>query len=332
MSKKWKLILGKQYVIFFNNFMVDFDKPWKKKNCCFYELHRSSFQQNLTRTVPTRPCAMEILKFLPQTCTGEGTWRRSVQQVPNSNGGLFVLTTNLAAPEFHPLGGKPHNRGICLSKNHVFRHAKKNMFWLLIPDSSRSVRDTSSKAIWVGHVPPTPYLFNWHRKTQLTPSHPRKNAKTAPPSCKPHVIWSDEGESKWNDITTTSTTLVELDFFFSPLWGTLWFSNGMAGSFWWSWLISRVTVVTVMVSLSKKSKIAGVAQKRRQTFFAVQHSSDCSDFCSLFEVTWCWSSCQPLQGELTTFKNATFVTSHESSWLLHETPSNGLHDCNPPNL
>lgn len=46
----------------------------------------------------------------------------------------------------------------------------------------------------------------------------QKNAKTAPPSCKPHVIWSDEGQSKWNDITTTNTTLVELDFFFSPLW------------------------------------------------------------------------------------------------------------------
>ena len=208
---------------------------------------------------------------------------------------------------------------------------QKKHVLLLIPDSSRSVRDTSSKAIWVGHVPPTPYLFNWHRKTQLTPSHPRKMPKLHPQAVS-HTL---SGVMKVSPNGMTSQPPAPLlwnwTFFLATL-GTLWFSNGMAGSFWWSWLISRVTVVTVMVSLSKKSKIAGVAQKRRQTFFAVQHSSDCSDFCSLFEVTWCWSSCQPLQGELTTFKNATFVTSHESSWLLHKTPSNGLHDCNPPNL
>ena len=58
------------------------------------------------------------------------------KQVPNSNGGLFVLTTNVAGT------GIPSTRGEALqqrhmSKNHVFRHAKKTHVLLLIPDSSR---------------------------------------------------------------------------------------------------------------------------------------------------------------------------------------------------
>ena len=139
MAKKRKLILGKQNVICFNNFMVDFDEPWKKKNCCFYELHRSSSNKAWPEPSPPFP-PHDHVKWNPQVPSANvHLWRnltkiRSKFQTPT--GGLFVLTTNVAAPEFYPLGGKPHNRGLCLPKIMSFAMQKKHVL-LLIPDSSR---------------------------------------------------------------------------------------------------------------------------------------------------------------------------------------------------
>ena len=60
---------------FFNSFLVDFHR-FLLRCCCFYDLKVLFSSKTLTRSPPfplSRPCH-EILKFLPQTCTGEGTY------------------------------------------------------------------------------------------------------------------------------------------------------------------------------------------------------------------------------------------------------------------
>jgi len=244
---------------------------------------------------------------------------RNLAQVPNSNGGLFVLT-------IHPLGGEAlQQRHICLSKNHIFRHAKKTCFATHTGLISLGVSDTSSKAIWVGHVPPTPYLFNWHRKTQLTPSHPRKMPKLHPQAVS-HTL---SGVMKVSPNGMTSQPPTPL------LWNWTFFSRHFGNTLVLKW-DGRIFLV-ILTDLTghgsrwwchcQRNPRSQVSPKKTSDFklFGTQ---DCSDFCSLFEVTWCWSSCRRLQGELTTFK-MRHSWHPMKSWLLHKTPSNGLHNCNP---
>ena len=89
-----------------------------------------------------------------------------------------------------------------------------------------------------------------------------------------------------NGMTSQPPTplLLELDVFFSPLSEHFGPQMGLPDPFV---ILTDLTGhgghgdgVTVKEIQDRRCR-----QKRRQTFFAVRHSSDCSDFCSLFEVT-----------------------------------------------
>lgn len=140
------------------------------------------------------------------------------KQVPNSNGGAVCSYNQRCRTGILSTRGEASQQRIMSSKNHVFRHAKKTCFATHTGLISLGVSDTCSKAHMSGSCSSNSLPIQLASKNTTNSKSSQKNAQTAPPSCKPHVIWSDEGQSKWNDITTTNTTLVELDFFLSPLW------------------------------------------------------------------------------------------------------------------
>lgn len=141
------------------------------------------------------------------------------KQVLNSNGGLFVLTTNVAGTGIPSTRGEASQQRIMSFQKSCLSPCKKKHVLLLIPDSSRLVSQTHlPRPIWVGHVPPTPYLFNWHRKTQLTPSHPTKMPKLHPQAVS-HTL-SGVMKVSPNGMTSQPPTplLWNWTFFLSPLW------------------------------------------------------------------------------------------------------------------